>query len=270
MSQLGEQLRAVRESQGISLSQAAVETRILQRYLVALEDGDYQHLPGDVYARGFIRNYAEYLGLSPEELMELYRQERGVTDPIQVVPATSAPRIRGFSIPSFFSVFFVALALVGVTYLLLNLTGNLDTDSAVADRPTPPAATPEPLPTATLEPTSETTLAEDSTTPEPSNGAAGVTIRPTNQTEVTPTPEAPIVGEIRIDDGNNPGSWVSVTLDGDTDFQGTLTSNESRSFTAENNVSILVGNAGVVSIVINGEDSGPLGRAGEVVTFTWP
>ena len=50
MSQLGERLREARESQGISLSQAAVETRILQRYLVALEDGDYQHLPGDVAA----------------------------------------------------------------------------------------------------------------------------------------------------------------------------------------------------------------------------
>ena len=270
MSQLGEQLRAVRESQGISLSQAAVETRILQRYLVALEDGDYQHLPGDVYARGFIRNYAEYLGLSPEELMERYRQERGVTDPIQVVPATSAPRIRGFSIPSFFSIFFVVLALVGVTYLILNLTGNLETDSRVAEeRPTAPAATPSPLATTTPEPTSEAPLIAEGTTPEPADGPAGGT-SPTEEPEATPTPEAPIVGEVRIDDGNNPGSWVSITLDGEEDFQGTLSSDESRPFTAENNISILVGNAGVVSIIVNGEDSGPLGGVGEVVTFTWP
>ena len=69
MSQLGERLRAARESQGISLAQAAAETRILQRYLVALEDGDYQNLPGDVYTRGFIRNYAAFLGLSADELI---------------------------------------------------------------------------------------------------------------------------------------------------------------------------------------------------------
>ena len=55
MSQLGELLRNMRESKGISLSQAAAETRILQRYLVALEEGDYlnpvsyTHL--DVYKR---------------------------------------------------------------------------------------------------------------------------------------------------------------------------------------------------------------------------
>ncbi len=82
MTQLGERLRMAREEQGISISQAAVETRILQRYLIALEDGDYQHLPGDVYARGFIRNYATYLGLSSEELIETYRRERGITDQI--------------------------------------------------------------------------------------------------------------------------------------------------------------------------------------------
>src|SRR5690349_1053120 len=100
MTQLGERLRTAREEQGISISQAAVETRILQRYLIALEDGDYQHLPGDVYARGFIRNYATYLGLSAEELIELYRRERGITDQIRVVPATSSPRIRGLFVPS--------------------------------------------------------------------------------------------------------------------------------------------------------------------------
>src|SRR5436190_21583786 len=109
MSQLGERLRTARESQGIGLVQAAVETRILQRYLVALEEGDYQHLPGDVYARGFIRNYAMYMGISADELIEQYRRDRGISEPIRVVPATSSPRISGLVIPSFFGVFFVVL-----------------------------------------------------------------------------------------------------------------------------------------------------------------
>src|SRR3712207_4357617 len=120
MSELGERLREARESQGISLSQAAVETRILQRYLVALEDGDYQHLPGDVYARGFIRIYADALGAQADELIELYRRERGMSEPIRVVPATSSPRVRGLVVPSFFGVFFVVLVLVGASYLALS------------------------------------------------------------------------------------------------------------------------------------------------------
>src|SRR6185295_2793077 len=149
MSQLGERLRAARESQGIGLAQAAIETRILQRYLVALEDGDFQHLPGDVYARGFIRNYGIYLGLPVEELIELYRRERGMSEPIRIVPATSSPRIRGLFLPSFFGVFFVVLALVGVAYLFMTVTNQMGEGArqqAVA-RPTS-APTPLPLPTA--------------------------------------------------------------------------------------------------------------------------
>ena len=114
MSQLGERLREARESQGISISQASVETRILQRYIVALEDGEFQHLPGDVYARGFLRNYAEYLNIPADELIDMYRHERGLSEPIRVVPVTSAPRVRSMMVPSFFGVFFVVLVLIGV------------------------------------------------------------------------------------------------------------------------------------------------------------
>src|SRR5262245_2568021 len=149
MSQLGERLRAARENQGIGLAQAAVETRILQRYLVALEDGDFAHLPGDVYARGFVRNYAAYLSFPAEELIELYRRERGMSEPIRVVPATSAPRIRGFMMPSFFGIFFVVLALVGMAYLGLSAT-NLIGENVAQQQPARATSvpTPPPLPTA--------------------------------------------------------------------------------------------------------------------------
>src|SRR5262245_935758 len=148
MSQLGERWRIAYEGQGIGLAQAAVETRILQRYLVALEDGDFQHLPGDVYARGFVRNYAVYLSLPAEELIELYRRERGMSEPIRVVPATSAPRIRGFALPSFFGVFFVVLALIGLSYLGLSTTNQIGGSSSPPAANVPTAApTPLPLPT---------------------------------------------------------------------------------------------------------------------------
>src|SRR3989440_2753668 len=77
MSKLGEQLRAQRERKGITLEQAAGDTRIREKFLKALEDGDYQSLPGAVYTKGFLRNYAEYLDLDPEELVTLYNTERG-------------------------------------------------------------------------------------------------------------------------------------------------------------------------------------------------
>lgn len=77
MPSLGEQLRAQRERKAITLEQAAADTRIREKFLKALEDGDYPSLPGAVYTRGFLRNYSDYLDLETDELVVLYQQERG-------------------------------------------------------------------------------------------------------------------------------------------------------------------------------------------------
>jgi cytoskeletal protein RodZ len=72
---LGEVLRAAREAKGVDLPQVERETKIRERYLSALERGDYRELPGAVYTKGFLRNYGAYLGLDPEYLIDLYRLE---------------------------------------------------------------------------------------------------------------------------------------------------------------------------------------------------
>src|SRR2546427_10081608 len=77
MSRLGEQLRAQRERKGITLEQAAGDTRIRERFRRALGHGDYGSLPGPVYTRGFLRNYAEYLDLETDELVMLSHHESG-------------------------------------------------------------------------------------------------------------------------------------------------------------------------------------------------
>jgi cytoskeletal protein RodZ len=80
MGRFGEALRAQREKKGITLEQAASDTRIREKFLKALEDSDYQTLPGTVYTKGFLRNYAEYLELNSEELVVQFHQEREQPD----------------------------------------------------------------------------------------------------------------------------------------------------------------------------------------------
>ncbi|MEP6694038.1 MAG: RodZ domain-containing protein [Chloroflexota bacterium] len=80
MARLGETLRAQREKKSITLEQAASDTRIREKFLKALEDSDYQTLPGTVYTKGFLRNYAEYLELPSEELVVQFHQERDLPD----------------------------------------------------------------------------------------------------------------------------------------------------------------------------------------------
>jgi cytoskeletal protein RodZ len=72
---LGEVLRTAREGKGVDLARVERDTKIRERYLSALERGEYRELPGAVYTKGFLRNYGAYLGLDPEYLIDLYRIE---------------------------------------------------------------------------------------------------------------------------------------------------------------------------------------------------
>ena len=76
---LGEVLRAAREAKGVDLARVERETKIRERYLSALERGEYRELPGAVYTKGFLRNYGSYLALDPEYLIDLYRLETSAT-----------------------------------------------------------------------------------------------------------------------------------------------------------------------------------------------
>lgn len=267
MSQLGERLREARESQGISISQAAVETRILQRYIVALEDGDFQHLPGDVYARGFIRNYTEYLGIASDELIELYRRERGMSEPIRVVPVTTAPSVRRLMLPSFFGVFFVVLVLVGSSYLLLSTLNVVGEGSAtqVAAQPTQ-APTPPPLPTPPPRPTQAPGAAATS----PAGPAGGVPIDPVTRSTPTSASNAPIVAEVSTDPNVDPGSWLEIRVDGQNVFRKVLAKGQALRYEAQREFWVRAGNASVVSVVINGQKQCCTANPGDVVTFSWP
>lgn len=86
---LGSALREQREAMGVTLAEVEVATRIRQKYLSALESEEWHLLPGEVVGRGFLRNYADYLGLDPQEIME---RRRATTDTgmTQALSTTSA------------------------------------------------------------------------------------------------------------------------------------------------------------------------------------
>ena len=75
MSELGNELKKAREANGLSLDDLQQLTKIQKRYLVGIENGDYGMMPGKFYVRAFIKQYAEAVGLNPEELFEQYSNE---------------------------------------------------------------------------------------------------------------------------------------------------------------------------------------------------
>lgn len=81
VTQIGHQLRQARESKGVTLVQVAREIRLDVRYLEALEAADFEHLPGPVFVRGYLRSYGRYLGLDPEPLVAVYDRAAPKSEP---------------------------------------------------------------------------------------------------------------------------------------------------------------------------------------------
>jgi hypothetical protein len=78
---VGARLKAAREARGVDLFRVERDTKIRVKFLTALEEEQFSELPADVYARGFLRNYATYLGLDPDGAWEEWRHEAATPRP---------------------------------------------------------------------------------------------------------------------------------------------------------------------------------------------
>lgn len=95
-NKIGTYLRQHREEKKLTLEQVAEHTGIREPYLEDLENGDFHKIPGDVFIRGFLRNYGNYLGLDGNGLVEAYRTgsepEKILKDVGHTVPQPEAPK----------------------------------------------------------------------------------------------------------------------------------------------------------------------------------
>lgn len=99
MAPIGEALREAREGLGLTVEQAAIDTRISARFLEALEMERFEDLPADVYVRGFIRSYAAYLQLDPTALLATFEDAGDSPDPPIGTPIGAPFGGRGRSSP---------------------------------------------------------------------------------------------------------------------------------------------------------------------------
>ena len=82
MESIGDKLKSEREKKGYSIEQIARDTNIAKRYLEALEAEDFSVFPGDPYLIGFLRNYSDYLGIDPDEMVKLYSNFKIQSQPL--------------------------------------------------------------------------------------------------------------------------------------------------------------------------------------------
>jgi hypothetical protein len=89
--EIGRSLREARLARGATLEAVEAKTRIRTRYLKALEDERFDDLPGEAYAKGFLRTYADHLGLDGQECLNAYRAQRRLAEEPPFSPRVQRP-----------------------------------------------------------------------------------------------------------------------------------------------------------------------------------
>lgn len=236
---IGSALREAREEQGRALSEAAAATSMRMVQVEALEADRWEQFGGDVYAKGFLRSYAIWLGLDPEPLLERYRRyvQHDAMDPLALTagPVTGQPRSE---VPAWLLRFGAALGVIALAVGLINLVNDRSPSPADSDVAQP---APDPVPTDS-ESGGPDGAASPSAAPEPSPTFDGV--------ELT----------LAFEDS----SWVSVTVDGQPRQEGLFEEGDVLDLQAEEEVVVRLGNAGGVRGLLNGESIGPFGQSGDV------
>jgi len=293
MEELGTWLRETRETKGISLADVEARTRIRQPFLEALEEGSYQLLPDEVCVRGFLRNYALYLGLDSEEVLSQYKRQmlsqrsrlRARGDGFRPIDAalerTDRPSSRAWIYVTLIVMILLGAAAAGVSYYYGYPLPELPRGWSLRRywqglflpiSPTPMAAatsaagTPTAVATpAVLAVPSPSIAATSAVLPLPTP----VILLPTATTPPTPIPVTASPQGIELKVRVIDRAWALITVDGNISFQGTLEAGEEREWRAERAIGFRCGNGGGVLVTVNGQELGALGERGQVVDQTW-
>ncbi len=263
----GAQLRQAREQRGLSLDEASTKTRVQKRYLQALEEGTVDKLPEPVYARGFLKRYADFLGLDSAGIAERYFpmadiRKQGGFGPRLMPPAPKPTNWLGYTVG-------VVVAVIGLsTFFALGNNRSIPSTSATAQA----SGKSEPSPLEKIVKSAGASIqgsnsALSTLTPTPTKMAAKTPaaqpapiLTPPSVTPV-PTAEKPVQVAVKV----AADTWVRVSADGQTVFQGVLPKGALRNWSAKQSVKFRTGNAGGILVSHNQKAIGPLGAPGKVV-----
>jgi cytoskeleton protein RodZ len=295
LAALGDMLRDAREARGVSLTEAERETKIRAKYIQALEDDNLAGLPGPVYARGFLRNYAQFLGLDPQEVIDLFEEQSQPTrnkiraargertvekrgkqqEKISIHPLSPEPidtRVRYGS--SYIAVSLLAIPLIILFYFVYSVWGANRSPNLPVPTPRPPTLTPIPIPTEFV--AGPGTGAFNTPTvpvvvPPVDVAATQAVATAAALALISPTPLPPPVAEqvsVKVDTTRD--AWLRVLVDGVQQFSGTLPRGATRQWTGKNTVRIRTGRADSVRVTVNGADIGTMQiGSGLIVEKEW-
>ncbi len=270
---IGATLREAREAQSRSLEDMALSLRARVVQLEALEHEDFETFGGDVYAKGFLRNYALELGLDPDPLLDTYRREIGHDDihAASLVGGVSTPKERRGAPPAWIAWLLVTVVVVAGIAVLGSTDGRSPDQASPDDPPGPPPVSAEDDDDGRDGATDDETPDGDGGTDPDGDTGDGTDDgqEATDGDEGTDGEQEPEFDGVDLLLAFEQTSWVRVLVDDAPVFEQTVDAGETLPFEAENEIQVRFGNPGGVRATLNGEDLGPQGDPGQPVTVRY-
>jgi len=258
---IGNILRDKREEKNISIADVAAETRINKKYIQALEDDNYLLIPSQVYAKGFLKAYANFLGLASKdligELMNYYKsreeEKKSLSSAPNINKIISMPKILKFKVPEVpkitfnKNIFYIALlsALILLLLIIIYRDVSIYLKKAAVVKANPPA----------------TGKVEDMKTAIKKAPEKAATV---NIVEKGTVPEGRV--EVKLETVGR--SWVSVSSGTKELYSETLGPGAKLRFVGRE-IKVKAGNGGGVNVYVNGNSMGVMGEEGVVVERTY-
>jgi cytoskeleton protein RodZ len=283
-AEIGSILREAREKQNQSIQNAVEATKIRSKYLLALENGQFEIIPGQVYVKGFIRSYAKFLGLNGEELVERFKAETEKEADAQVHTAAEnsepgrevradsggperevlsgsprSSRRENYLLKDLGRLSRALLRLAVAVVLIFAIVSLVK--AIMPDKPpvTPPAGQPS-----GQNPNEQPEPPDTDPNGEPEPPAATVAVLASDSGKTVYGVSGDTISVTITAESN---CWVGVYRDPDllvNDFasQVTLRSGDSQEFSAATKLSLRTGNTGGIRVSVNGVDLGVPGEIG--------
>lgn len=268
MGAFGDRLRREREMRGITLDEITESTKISRRHLEALENERFDQLPGGVFAKGFVRAYAHFLGIDEDQAVADY----SVASNEQPEPEDKFPleiheepkrelNPRRSRVPLVFAIAALVGVLVGYFFWLKSKPHGTE-----AVQSTHQAA-------ATTETTSADVPPASAQTTAPAENKAAA---PAPEEPVTPKQQTPSAAEKKPAEKTfvilvkaKEDAWVSIVADGKSVMEKVLSADRKKKVKAGKQVVLRTGNAGGIDVSFNGKPLGALGNENEPRTLTF-
>jgi cytoskeletal protein RodZ len=234
LAEIGGQLWASRQEQGLSLEELVVLTRIPKRLLQAIEEGKLEELPEPVYIQGLIRQFADALGFNGVELSSTFPIVYQQVNPKPAWTTKPIKQLRPLHLYVLY-IFVIVCSVSGLSQLL--------NDSALQA-----STTPKPK----AEKDSLVQVNDKSAKQAPE-------VKPYSNTLMSTKGDQPVQIGVTL----KASSWIRVVADGKTEFEGTLPEGTHRTWKAQEQLTVKTDNAGGVLMSVNQQQPKEMGEMGE-------